>query len=64
MNKMKTIKSTLFVIGGACLILLFAGQLLLQLIFLLIGLYLINLGLTMRGIQPSSYIMRFGMRKF
>jgi len=64
MNRMRTIKSTLFVVSGLGIIILFAGHLLYQLLFLLIGLYLINVGLTMRGIQPSAYAMRFWMKKF
>lgn len=57
-------KSTLYVAAGLCLIILFAGQLLMQLLFLLIGFYLIYQGLALQGIQTTSHLMRFWMKKF
>ncbi len=61
MNTMDTIKSMIYFVAGTVLIIVFAGKLLMQFLFMLIGLYLINEGLKMRGFSSTSFFMKLWM---
>lgn len=64
MVAMKNIKSALFITFGVLCIMLFAYQLMVQLLFIFIGLYLIHKGLVLRGKNMSSFVMRMCMGRF
>lgn len=60
----QNIKSILLIAAGSLMIFFFSFQLLLQIMFLLFGLYLINRGFMMRGVPTTAYFMRFWMGRF
>jgi len=60
----KDLQSLGYIFLGALCIILFASKLLFELIFILIGLYLINRGLALRGVSVSSVFMRMWMGRF
>lgn len=51
-------RGLLFIILGIILFFLGAGQFLVQLLLALVGLYLINYGLTVQGQPPLLYIVQ------
>lgn len=61
MKTADTIRSILYMIIGLTLIIMFAGKLIVQLIFMIMGLYLINEGLKLRGFSSTSMVMRMFM---
>jgi len=57
----ENVKSVVYIVLGALCIIFFSSKLLLELLFLLLGLYLINRGLALRGMSASSFFMRMWM---
>ena len=61
MNTVDTIKSIIYFSAGSVLIVVFAGKLLMQFLFMIIGLYLINEGLKISGFSTTTFFMKLWM---